>query len=361
MGVSYRLIAPSEMDSALLQSWRAIQQTNEGYASPYFCPEFTQAVGRVRDDVRVVVIENEQQVVGFFPHQRGRFGMGKPVGGPFSDYHGVIAVPDCEWRLEELMQAARLSVWAFDHLVGATDQFDAHVTSKGRSPQIDLSAGFAEFERGRREAGSDFIRKTQGLARKLGREVGELRFVYHEPKALPQLIEWKSAQYRRSHPDGQDFVFSNVWTTALLREIVACQGDDFAGICSALYVGDRLIAAHMGMRSRRHWHYWFPSYAMDVSKYSPGSILLLRMAEAAQSNGVQVIDLGKGDSQYKGTLMTGAADLREGAVELPSLLARARSVQRLLEAWEVAGGVAHALANVPARAARRLQRAGRFR
>ena len=128
-----------------------------------------------------------------------------------------------------------------------------------------------------------------------------------------------------------------------------------------MYAGDRLVAAHMGMRSRTHWHYWFPSYATDVSKYSPGSILLLRMAEAAQEHGISVIDLGKGDSQYKRTLMTGAAPLLEGAVEMPSLLSVLRCIQRQLEAWEDAGGLANTVANLPARAVRRLQRARRFR
>ncbi|HZE92070.1 MAG TPA: GNAT family N-acetyltransferase, partial [Rhizobacter sp.] len=288
-------------------------------------------------------------------------GRGQPVGGPFSDYHGVIAAPSAQWELKPLLQAARLSVWAFDHLSGQADKFAPHVAAQATSPQLDLREGFEHYDRGRRQAGSDFSRKTQGLARKLGREVGELRFSFHEPDpgALQQVIDWKSAQYRRSA--GTDAVFSRAWTGDLLRAVADIQTERFAGVCSVLHVGERRVAAHMGMRSRHHLHYWFPAYDTELSKFSTGSILLLRMAEAAPSQGIRVIDLGKGDSQYKRTLMTGAAPLGEGAVELPSLLTAARQMRRAAEAGQASGGVAAALLNVPVRAIRRLERMRRFR
>ena len=93
MSVGYRLIALNELDAALVEAWRSIQRVEERLESPYFCPEFTRLVGSVRDDVRIVVIENDGRPVGFFPHQRAPWGRGKPVGGPLSDYHGVIAAP----------------------------------------------------------------------------------------------------------------------------------------------------------------------------------------------------------------------------------------------------------------------------
>ena len=102
---------------------------------------------------------------------------------------------------------------------------------------------------------------------------------------------------------------------------------------SALYVGDRLAAAHMGMRSASVWHYWFPAYDPELSKYSPGLILLLRMAQAAPSLGLRVIDLGKGSTLYKDRLMSGEVPLAEGRVELPSLATAVRRLRRGTEAW----------------------------
>ena len=361
MPVTYRLIPPTELNAPLLQRWREIQGSSAAYSSPYFCPEFTLAVAQVRRDVRIAVIEDDNgKVSGFFPHQRSWLGRGRPVGGPFSDYHGVIVEPQCRWDLKALLRAARLSVWTFDHLVGDTTKFEPYARAVASSPQIDLSQGYEKFEQGRRQAGSDFTRKTLGLARKLEREVGPLRFVFHEPGALDPLIAWKSAQYRQAHPAGRDLVFTNDWTIGLLRRIVDVQNADFAGVCSALYAGDRLLAAHMGMRSRSDLHYWFPAYEPQYSKYSTGSILLLRLAEAAAAQGIHTIDLGKGDSQYKRTLMTGAASLMEGAVELPSLLSFVRGVTRAAEARESEGGALGKTLSVPLRLVRRIDRSRRF-
>src|SRR2546430_5314133 len=119
MSISYRRIAAHELDAGLLAAWRLIQKSDPRFESPYFCPEFTRAVGTVRDDVRVVVIENDGHPAGFFPHQRGLFSRGRPVGGPLSDYHGVIAGRDARWSVPDLLRAARISVWSFDHLVDA--------------------------------------------------------------------------------------------------------------------------------------------------------------------------------------------------------------------------------------------------
>ena len=359
MSVSYRLITANELDSALIDAWRSIQSGSAVFQSPYFCPEFTQLVGRVRDDVRIAVIENGGRPVGFFPHQRAAWGGGRPVGGPLSDYHGVVAAPGSEWELDALLRAANLSVWTFDHLVGVDRKFEPHVTARTASPQIDLSAGYERYAQGRRDAGSDYIRKTDALARKLGREVGELRFSLHDTgsAAMEQLIAWKREQYRRA---GTTDAFGVPWTGRLLREIALVQTAAFAGVCSVLRAGDRMIAAHMGMRSAGTLHYWFPAYEPEFAKFSAGIILLLRLAEALAATGVRTIDLGKGEAQYKQRLMTGAMELREGVVELPSFLASARRLQRAAETRAARGGVAATL-RLPLRVLRRIERARTFR
>lgn len=339
MSVTYRLIAPRELDDGLIAAWRSIQEREARFESPYFCPEFTRAVGAVRRDVRVVVIENDGRPAGFFPHQRAAWGRGSPVGGALSDYHGVIAAPQAEWRVVELMRAAGLSVWSFDHLVDPAGRFTPYVAaSAAASPQIDL-ANFAPPP--------EFARK----ARKLAREVGELSFTLHAPGSEPleRMFEWKSEQYRRS---GLSDAFGVSWTRSLLQEVMRVQRPGFAGTCSLLRAGDEIVAVHAGMRSPSVLHWWFPAYSAAHAAYSPGILLLLRIAAAAPALGIERVDLGKGDARYKRSLMTGAAALREGFVELPSLAATARRLRRLAET--------RAEWRLPLRALRRLERARRF-
>jgi CelD/BcsL family acetyltransferase involved in cellulose biosynthesis len=338
MSVKYSVIDMEGLDAGLVAAWRSIQEREPRFESPYFCPEFTQAVGSVRDDVRVVVIENDGRPAGFFPHQRAAWGRASPVGGALSDYHGVIAAPQAEWSAVELMRAAGLSVWSFDHLVDPAGRFAPYVTASATSPQIDLE-------------NMPKLQEIARKARKLAREVGELSFSLHAPGsgALERVVEWKSEQYRRT---GLTDAFGVRWTGELLRRLMGIEAAGFAGACSVLRAGDEIVAVHAGMRSRGVLHWWFPTYDARYAAYSPGIILLLRIAEAAAALGIGKIDLGKGDARYKRSLMTGAAPLREGFVELPSLAATARRLRRLAEsraAWQL-----------PLRALRRLERARRF-
>lgn len=356
--MTYQVIAVNELDTTLIDTWHAIQSKNSIFASPYFCSEFTQLVGEVRNDVRIVIIKNDNRIVGFFPFQRSFPGMGKPVGGPLSDYHGIIAEQGAIWEIKPLMQAAKLSVWCFDHLVDNTGKFDAHITARSSSPQIDLSAGYEKYVQARREIGSDYIKKTEGLARKLGREFGELRFTLHESgdKIIRKLIQWKSAQYRNSHlPDA----FSVAWTGDLLSRISQLQTTNFAGVCSVLRTDEQIVAMHLGMRSADILHYWFPVYDPAFAKFSTGIILLLRMAESLANARVRAIDLGQGLSQYKQRLMTHEVPLSIGEVELPSLGTTARRIQRMAEAKANDIGVA-AVLKLPLKAIRRIERIRKY-
>jgi CelD/BcsL family acetyltransferase involved in cellulose biosynthesis len=163
------------------------------------------------------------------------------------------------------------------------------------------------------------------------------------------MFEWKSEQYRRT---GLTDAFGVPWPGELLRRLMDIETPGFAGACSVLRAGGEIVAVHAGMRSRGVLHWWFPTYNAVHAAYSPGILLLLRIAAAASALGIQRIDLGKGDARYKRSLMTGAAALREGFVELPSLAATARRLRRLAERraeWQW-----------PLRALRRLERARRF-
>src|SRR5436190_15608567 len=89
-----RLYVPTDLSPAQWERWSELQRENRGLQSPYFRPEFTQAVARVRSDVEVAVFQAHDQVVGFLPFQRGPLNMGKPVGGKLCDFHGCIGATD---------------------------------------------------------------------------------------------------------------------------------------------------------------------------------------------------------------------------------------------------------------------------
>ncbi len=126
-------------------------------------------------------------------------------------------------------------------------------------------------------------------------------------------MTWKSAQHQRT---GVLEIFRHDWVVALLERIRTTQTPQFSGVLSALYVADRLAAIHLGIRNVRALHIWFPAFERAYEKYSPGLILLVELAKAAASMGIERIDLGKGSERYKASFKSGTLPLAEGSVDI---------------------------------------------
>jgi CelD/BcsL family acetyltransferase involved in cellulose biosynthesis len=315
-----RVVEARSLTPHHIAQWSRIQGSDISLGTPFFCPEFTRIVASARDDVHVGVLHEHETIVGFFPFQRGRWGSGRPVGWRLSDYQGAVVEPGLSWHARDLIRDCGLKTWEFDHLIASQRAFEPFHRSLQESPIMELSNGFEAYVAGRRSGGSRAIAKLQREMRKLERDHGTLRFSVHvaEPEVLGRLVHWKREQYRRT--GGAD-ILAHDWTRRVLELVHATQTPRFAGVLSALYVGDRIAALHMGLRSSSIWHSWFPAYDLDLASYSPGLILLLKMAESAQSLGLRTIDLGKGETEYKRRLMSGSVAIAEGRVEFPSLAA----------------------------------------
>jgi CelD/BcsL family acetyltransferase involved in cellulose biosynthesis len=329
---SFALKRISELTEADWSRWLEIQATSRVYESPYFRPEFTRAVAEVRHDAEVVVIEDEGHTVGYFPFQRGKLNLGRPIGGKMSDYHGPIVRPGTEFDAGELLASCRLACWDFDHLVTATSSFEPHVTLRDKSPQMDLSEGFAAYARHRREAGSDAVHRQGQKTRKLAREVGALHidFDADDDEAYSLLLKWKSEQFART---GLTDVFSFEWTRSLLDILRQHRGSKFSTPLTVLRAGDKLVAACLSLRSRGMLHSWFTAYNPELSSYSPGMSLFVRLAEEAEQLGLRMVDLGRGEERYKWSLANASAVVSEGSVSRRSLGTLLRSGWRQTRDW----------------------------
>ena len=308
------LISGRELSDDLVSIWIELQQANPDLASPYFHPAFTKAIAAVRHDVEVAVLQSEGKIVAFFPFQREHGAVGRPVGGIISDYHGLICKQDFRFSPRELLDQSRLIAWEFDHLPASQVSFTPFRWSIEPSPQIDLSRGYEAYVQQLRGAGSKQIKKIYNLMRRIEREIGPLRFVPEstDAVALATVLDWKSDQYRKTaKPD----LLAPGWVRQAVECIFATRAPGCSGALSLLYAGNRLVAGHFGIRSHQVWHYWFPSYDAEAAKYSPGLILLLKMAEHAPVMDVQLIDLGKGMSSYKERLMNTHSPLASGRLE----------------------------------------------
>ncbi|MEU9284779.1 GNAT family N-acetyltransferase [Streptomyces sp. NPDC048275] len=309
---------PGELSAADRAAWTALQSKahlngSPELANPFLSPEFALAVGRCRRGVRIAVVRENGEPAAFFPFQKTTTGVGRAVGLGVSDCQGLVHRPGFTWDAQDLLRACGLALWEFDHLVEGQAPFEAGASGTFPSPVMDVDQGYEAYMGQLRAQSPKFTRTTLAKERKLGRDAGGLRYVHDErdPAALRTLIDWKSAQYRRT---GRSDRFAQAWINHLVQQLYHTRSESFSGILSVLYADGKPVAAHFGLRTERVLACWFPAYDPAFAKYSPGLVLHLRMAEAAAADGIAYLDLGRGHKEYKDSLKTRELTVSEGWV-----------------------------------------------
>ncbi|MFD8994091.1 GNAT family N-acetyltransferase [Streptomyces abikoensis] len=309
---------PGELTAADRAAWsamqaRAVEDGSPQLANPFLAPEFALAVGRCRRGIRIAVVREEGEPVAFFPFQRTSMGVGRAIGLGVSDAQGLVHRPGFQWDTRELLLACGLSLWEFDHLIEGQKPFEVAASGSFASPVIDVDQGYERYLAALRKQSPKFTRTTLAKERRLGRDMGEVRYVHDErdPAMLRVLTGWKSAQYRRT---GRADRFARPWIAHLVEQLFHTRTESFAGLLSVLYAAGRPVAAHFGLRSSTVLACWFPAYDPEFSRYSPGLILHMRMAEGAAAQGLAYLDLGRGGKAYKDSLKTRELSVSEGWV-----------------------------------------------
>jgi CelD/BcsL family acetyltransferase involved in cellulose biosynthesis len=347
------VVSANELSPENISAWVNLQTQDVTSDSPYFRPEFTQALGRVRTDVEVGVVEQEGQPVGFFPFQRRHGNVGWPVGGPLADFNGPIMRAGLPLDARELVQSCGLSAWHFGCLVAAKANFRPYFWFLDGSPFIDTSRGFDAYCADRRQAGSKVIRRTFQKLRKLERDEGDVRIEFNvtDERVLDQLIEWKAAQCRKLKVFN---AFSPDWTRRLLNDLLEKNDINFSGEMCALYVKDELQAGFFCLRSNHVLHLWIAAFGPELSRYSPGYQRLIKIIQAAPSYGITRIDLGPGNEQFKRSFGNGAITLAEGSIDSRIMTRTARRLWHSSRHW-----VSHSRLRRPVLPAWRLVRRAR--
>ncbi|MDA1016272.1 MAG: GNAT family N-acetyltransferase [Planctomycetota bacterium] len=347
-----KLTTPSQISKAEFAAWASFQEQSAEFDSPYFRPEFAEAVAAVRDDVEVAVILEHEQPVGFLPFQRSGAHIAKPLGGRLSDYQGVVGRPGLQLDAEQLLRAGGLTVFDFDHMLATQKPFQPYHRFIDHSPYVDLSNGFESYRAALRTSAREEMRQTFRLSRKLSREIAPVRceMFSAETTAFETLLRWKSEQYRATNVTD---VFSFPWTIDLLREIWKHSSESFQGVLSVLYAGDRPVASHFGMRSGDVLHWWFPAYDRELAKYGPGRALLAMVAQQCESAGINKIDLGRGVAPYKALVMSGATEVAVGSVDLRPVARCLRNSWRQTREW-VRNSPLYGPARIPGRIIHRI-------
>jgi CelD/BcsL family acetyltransferase involved in cellulose biosynthesis len=321
------VIEPREADAALLKRWSSMLNSHPIYRSPYYHPEYTFAVAAVRPDLRLLVMEEGSQICGLLPfHQIG--GRALTLGEKLTDYQGPIADINWQMPLRLLLRGMKVSYFSFNHMPSERLEFSQHAWQQDRSLQLNLENGFAAYAQClAQQRNASVLKKVETNRRKLTSKFGELRFEMHSVSQtdFDALLSGKSRQYQRTGGTRSD-IFAVRWVRDAVQRLFETRQPGFSGVLSTLFAGERMIAAHFGLRSRQVLHYWFPWYDTAYADYSPGLVLLASCAEGAATQGISVMDLGKGEQSYKQRFATGHQSLCEGAISFPMLAANFQGI-----------------------------------
>ena len=227
---------PSDLGLDEIAAWHSMQRMTGSLANPFLCPEFSVGVGHFRPGARVAILTDGPTIVGFFPFERRRLGVGVPIGFGLNNRQGIIHAPAMEWNSQEILRACKISVWHFDNLVEGQQPFERYAVAVAPSAVIDLTEGFAAYQEKLRVKSPQFCKNIGRNTGKLERDAGELHYVVdsHDVAGLRTLMGWKSDQCRRK---GWSNAFDRTWIVDVVDYFFSTHTDWFSGLLSLLYAG----------------------------------------------------------------------------------------------------------------------------
>jgi CelD/BcsL family acetyltransferase involved in cellulose biosynthesis len=323
------VVRPSELGQQDLDRWQDLQAENAATDSPFLHPRFATAIEEVRPNTRAAVIVDEGGVSGFFAFERNRWGNAVALGKGLSDMQALVTSSTIQLDMKSLLKACGIRLFEFDHLLAHQRRWLIQVPSRfslRTSHALDLRGGYDHYVSRQREISKSLFQSTARKRRKLEREHGPVRLILHEPdhQLLDQLLSWKSQQYRRT---GRRDRFADLRTRALVHGLLESSQANFGAVLTVLCAGDSLVAAHLGLRSRHTLAWWFPAYNPEFAAYSPGLLMCLDLARAMVDEELYLLDLGKGDEEYKQKLGNTEIELLDGSVACESATLKMHTVQ----------------------------------
>lgn len=295
------------------KAWLAIQSGQPGFASPLLGAGFAMAVGRARTDAFVAVYRREGRPVAFFAHHRRPGGFARPIGAPFSDYHAIVARADAFDRDDNPIALAGLRAFRHSGLIDPHGLFG--VTERDHEAfSIELSDGPEAYLEAVRARSPKKFKNYRRLQHRLT-ELGALSLkVENDSDHFDTLMRWKSEQFVRT---GTQDVLRPAWVMTLMRDLLAIRDGAMTGLMLNLYVGDRLVGGHFGIRQKDVYHPWIASMDPEMAAFSPGNTFLDQAIRAMPSLGLTTYDLGVGHDHYKRPFTTTVKLVTSGLQSAP--------------------------------------------
>ncbi|HVG67217.1 MAG TPA: GNAT family N-acetyltransferase [Gaiellales bacterium] len=186
-----------------------------------------------------------------------------------------------------------------------------HVIERVEAPVLDISAGWDTVYRGKTTS------KKRNLHRRRRRQLGEIGELSVEVARTPEELVAALEDAFRLHelrwegrPDGSGFA-STVGRRFYRSALSRMAGDDIPRILT-LKVGGQAVAFHLYFAFCGRMYVHRLAFDPSVGRFSPGVVSTLDAIEAAESEGLKVVEFLGGDERYKVELADRFEPLHQG-------------------------------------------------
>ena len=297
-------------------------------AHPWFSLTAVRAACRAYENGRVAIAEDDGVIRAFLPYAIGGAGIASTLGGWQTGLDGLISM-NHPIDLRRVVRGAGLRGWRFSRAPAEQHSLDPF---RYRSSQdweavrfVEMRNGYDGYIQSLPQSVTKRISRTATYRRALQRQLGEVSFEWNssDQSLLPLLLNWKSAQYESAR---QWLSYPSVRT--LVQDLADSDNEDCTGATSVLYAGIKPISIVLSLRCGHILAPWILAYDPEYSRFSPGLIEWLALFEEAATRGVEIVDFGYGQNEYKQRFANASYQVSGGGVWASRLGSAARSFYR---------------------------------
>lgn|GEM_PF-1194348 len=296
--MDFTTFKPDEMPADLWTTYGQLRDADPLKDNPQFDPHLVRLIATVRPDTRIVVASQANEPVAFWPMHMRPGKWARPLGGPFSDWHGPIIAPHagiCETDILEGAGLCGMTVHGFRSasLYDMPENLSVHGVHA-----TDVSMGFENYLKHQKMLFPKHFKNIRRVTRNLEADFSSIEYNFNDddPRALDWLIEKKRMQFQRTK---RHDVLGAEWAQKYIDVLRHASGDRFGTKLMSLRLNGRIAAVELNLNSDRVMHGWLIAYDAEFGRYSPGYLLWHEGLKMMAEHGITEYDCGAGMEHYK--------------------------------------------------------------
>lgn len=326
--MKFRLLRPGQMTDDLWEAYAALRNSRAIYDDPFFDPVYARLVGGLRRDTRIAMAESGGEPVGFWAMHRRPGAWARPIGGPFSDWHGPVLSATTGLTPHRFLRGVGLLGMSTFGWLPQDAASETRLTISGAN-MTRVGDDWDGFLAEQTRRWPKHFKKMRRLARNIERDFSEVEFRFDDTsdETFNRLIGLKRLQFART---GRHDVLAPDWVQTLLDQLRSVESERFRLRLVSLHIDGRHAASELALQSDSVMHGWITAFEPEFAQYSPGNMVVQMMLEEMSRGGPNIYDAGPGLDHYKrhhsnfqAPVGSGVVRAREFAVRPDRLLGQA--------------------------------------